>query len=157
MTSAANTAELVLGLSGLRTRTHKIKNYTFNFTLDVFVISEPVYGAAQGWFYWDYLPAQLTLGFVRAGEHFLFPHTHGVNGGARFAMQQASGDCFVNHTSCECEGIGQFYFRRRQAGDFAKLVENLLQRQIFSAENIAFARLPFFERGNVPAGAWDSR
>ena len=49
--------------------------------------------------------------------------------------------------------VWQLHGGRGQAGDRAEFVENLFERQVLTAENVALAALAFFERRNVAAGA----
>src|SRR5207245_8000464 len=65
--------------------------------LGIAVCPEPLHSSPQGAFYGNNLPAQLALGLVGAGKHFLLSHPHRVNRRARLAPENSSGDCLIHY------------------------------------------------------------
>ena len=83
------------------------------------------------------------------GVHFFAAHTDFFEGGAGFFAADAAGDPFLKKRVGGGDGKGDFGCRRRDAGDGRHLVEDLLERQVFAAENVAAAWLPFRQCSHV--------
>jgi len=118
----------------------------------VAVGTEPIDGGAHGGVDGNDAEVEFLLGVGAAGEHFLAAHAYFFEGGAWVPAPDATGDPFFE------EGVGNGYCkgdlggRRRDAGDGGHLVEDLLEREVFSTEDVAVAGLAFGERGDVSAG-----
>src|SRR5262249_15298835 len=110
--------------------------------------AKPIHGPLQCRIYRNSLPTNLPLGFGGGHKHFLFTHAHGIDSCASFFAHDPPSKHFIYDTSCQRHNIGDFNCRRRQPSDRSQLVENLLERQIFPAENIALSAFPFFESLN---------
>src|SRR5467141_430965 len=137
--SCSRSVRRQLLIRGLTSRSNAATIATLRITID----PEPLRRSSQRGFHGNDLPAQFALGFVGASKHFLRSHADGVNRGARLTTAQAASYYFIRYARCIGEYIGQFQYWRRQPGDLCQLIENLFQRQVLAAEDIAFAALSF--------------
>src|ERR1035441_9132095 len=122
----------------------------------VSVCFKPLHRPAQSRVHWNRSPAQFTFCFRRTYEHHFSSHAHGVNGCARFLTKQPAGYHLVDNPGREREKIRQLHGWRLQPCDHCQPIQNLFQRKIFAAQNVALARSSFFQRLNVTAGALGS-
>src|ERR1017187_307388 len=113
-------------------------------TLDISVALEPLHRPPQCPFDRHDLPAQFALRLAGTGKHLFPSHANRVHSGARLAVQHTPGNRLVNYSRGKGEHVGQLHLRRRQPRDLSKLVQNLLQRKILAAQNVALTRLPSF-------------
>src|SRR5208282_5278929 len=123
------------------------------FFSDITVRAKPLYRPPQGAIDRNRSPSQFPLCFGRSHKHHFASHAHGVNRRARLPAQKPPGHRLVHHPGREREHIGQFQRGRFQTRDRAQPVQNLLQRKILAAQNIALARSSLFERLHMTAGA----
>src|SRR5258705_3553158 len=109
---------------------------------------EPSHCTSQSFVYRRDLPSQLPFCLLRRDEHFLSSHAHCINRSARLSPANPTRKGFVHNARGQRQHIRHLHFWRRQAGDGRKLVQNLLQCQIFSAENVTLAASSLRKRRN---------
>src|SRR6185369_8434670 len=71
----------------------------------------------------------------------------------RTASKDAAGDQLVHNSGCECKDVGHADSWRGQAGDNRELVEDLFQRQILAAKDVALAAAALLQSSDVAQGA----
>src|SRR2546426_4666493 len=120
--------------------------------LRITVRPKPFHRTAQRTVHRDHFPAQFPLRLGGRDEHFLPAHLHGLNVCARFAAKDPPRDDLIYHARRQSDRIRHPHLGRWQAGDFRQLIENLFQRQVLPAEDVALAASAFLQRGHMSAG-----
>src|SRR5581483_818372 len=115
--------------------------------------SKPLHRATQCVIHGSCLPPQLALCLRRTHKHLFPAHANRVHGRARLSTENPSVDDFIHSTGCQSHYVRNSYPGRRQAGDRGELVKNLLEREVFSAQDIALSASPFLPCRHVPLGA----
>ena len=86
------------------------------------------------------------------GKHLLAAHADFFEGGAGFLAANAASDPLFEEGVGGGDGEGDPGGGRGQAGDCGHLVEDLLEGEVFSAEDVAFAGRAHRKGGDVGAG-----
>src|SRR5580658_155858 len=115
---------------------------------------EPLYRPTQCPIRGHRLPAQFSLCLARTGPHLFLSHTHRLDGCARLAPQQSARHRLIHSAGGIGDKVRQLQCGRRQTCNRSQLVQNLLQRQVLAAQNVALAALAFFQRCHVSARAF---
>src|SRR4029077_12193164 len=98
------------------------------------------------------LPTQFPLRLRRSYKHLLASHAHGINGGSWFTLENPSRHDLVHHAGGEGHDVWNLDPGRWQPRNGCQLVQNLLQSQVLTAEDVAFAALALFQRQEVAPG-----
>ena len=118
----------------------------------VAVGAEPVDGGAHGGVDGHDAEAELLLGAGAGGVHLLAAHADFFERGAGLFAADAAGDQLLEEGVGGGDGKGNLDGGRRDAGDGRHLVEDLLEGEVFAAEDVAAAGSALGERENVGAG-----
>src|ERR1019366_2925884 len=114
-------------------------------SLGIGIGPEPLYRTSQGIVGGHGLPSQFALGFVGAGPHLYPSPANGFDCGARLPAQQAARNCLIDQARHIGNKVWELHFGRRQTRNRAEFIQNLFQREVLAAEDIALAAPAFFE------------
>src|SRR6267378_2376183 len=98
------------------------------------------------------LEGQFALRARAIHKHHVASYLHAFDRDAGLAPEQ-TGENGTRIGYTQGETVGNFQFGRGQTGNLRKGVEHLLQGEVFSAEEIAFADFAFFRDEQVAGGA----
>src|SRR5215467_13908368 len=97
---------------------------------------EPGNGAPQCILNRSGLVSQFALSLGRGSKHFLSAHANGIYGCSRFFPHNRSGEELIKDGKTECYGMRDFRSWRRQPSERSKLIENLLECEIFATQDV---------------------
>src|ERR1700733_13214931 len=107
------------------------------------VLFVPIHGATERRADRACRETQFTSGLRAIHEHFVPGNFHAFDGNLRLAAENSRNGVF-GVSVAERDAVRNFQSRRGRASDFRERVEDLLEREIFRAEQIAFADAALF-------------
>src|ERR1700739_1271831 len=84
------------------------------------------------------LPAEFALCLRRGNKHFLAAHPHRIDGRPWFSLSDPARDHFIANSRRQRQHIRHFHAGGRQPSDRGQLIQNLLQREVLTPEDVAF-------------------